>query len=133
MEGGVGNDALLELTWNNIGDYHADRQHWDKAIVYYSKAKNSDKQADCFYALEDWDSLGELMVTLHEGSPLLHSIAKKFVHVGICTHAVSYVNHLNSTKKNNKIVRSFLFIFLNAHMLYVIRFVDSKKIVAVHP
>ena len=89
LEGESGNDALLELIWNNIGDYHFDRQSWDKAVVYYSKAKKCEKLAECFYALGDWDSLGEMVTTLHEGSPLLPTLAKKFFHAGICKHAVS--------------------------------------------
>ena len=96
LEGESGNDALLELIWNNIGDYHADRQSWDKAAVYYSKAKKCEKLAECFYALGDWDSLGEMVTTLHEGSPLLPTLAKKFFHAGICKHAVS-MSPSNST------------------------------------
>ncbi|KAG0617617.1 hypothetical protein M758_4G002900 [Ceratodon purpureus] len=89
LEGGGGNDSLLELTWNNIGDYHADRQSWDKAAVYYNKAKNSEKLADSLYALGDWDSLGALLESLRPGSPLFVSLANKFANVGICNHAVT--------------------------------------------
>ena len=80
---------MLELTWNNIGDYHADRQSWDKAAVYYNKANNREKLAECLYALGDWDSLGALLESLHPGSPLFVSLAEKFANVGICKHAVS--------------------------------------------
>lgn len=99
LEGGGGNDPLLELTWNNIGDYHADRQSWDKAAVYYNKAKNSEKLADCLYALGDWDSLGALLESLHPGSPLFVSFAKKFANVGICKHAVSSPSYICSWHK----------------------------------
>lgn len=89
LEGGGGNDSLLELTWNNIGDYHADRQSWDKAAVYYYKSKNCEKLAECLYALGDWDALGALLESLHQGSTLFLSLAKKFANVGICKHAVT--------------------------------------------
>jgi WD repeat-containing protein 35 len=89
LEGGTGNNSLLELTWNNIGDYYTNRQSWDKAAVYYNKANNSEKLADCLYALGDWDSLGALLESLCVGSPLFVSLAKKFANVGICKHAVS--------------------------------------------
>lgn len=30
---GKGNDALLVLTWNRLGDYYADRQNWHKVCA----------------------------------------------------------------------------------------------------
>ncbi|OAE19425.1 hypothetical protein AXG93_4273s1210 [Marchantia polymorpha subsp. ruderalis] len=86
---GAGNDSLLELTWNNIGNYYADRQNWSKAATYYAKANNCEKLAECFYALQNWLDLERLMNTLHDGSPLLIVIGQKFASVGICEHAVT--------------------------------------------
>lgn len=48
---GAGDDSLLHQAYSHIGknnycyfydsgDYYADRQRWDKAYTFYSKAKN---------------------------------------------------------------------------------------------
>jgi hypothetical protein len=39
---GGGDDQLMQLAWNRIGDYYADRQKWSKAVQYYTQAKNSE-------------------------------------------------------------------------------------------
>ncbi len=44
---------------------------------------------ECYYALEDFVSLGKLMDTLAEGNPLLLSIGDKFQSVGLCTEGVN--------------------------------------------
>lgn len=61
LEGGGGNDFLLEFMWNNIGDYYVDRQSWDKVVVYYYKFKNCEKLVECLYVLGDWDVFGVLL------------------------------------------------------------------------
>jgi WD repeat-containing protein 35 len=44
---------------------------------------------ECYYALEDFVSLGELMKTLPDGSPLLIAIGDKFQSVGLCNEGVA--------------------------------------------
>ncbi|KAL2612195.1 hypothetical protein R1flu_023887 [Riccia fluitans] len=102
---GAGNDSLLELTWNNIGNYYADRRNWNKAVVYYVKANNSEKLAECFYALQNWADLEKLMNTLHDGSPLLLSIGHRFASVtcfvrgGDVKYAINCCMELNHWQK----------------------------------
>eukprot|EP01138_Halocafeteria_seosinensis_P016315 gb/GECG01016645.1/.p1 GENE.gb/GECG01016645.1/~~gb/GECG01016645.1/.p1 ORF type:complete len:1236 (+),score=172.06 gb/GECG01016645.1/:1-3708(+) len=86
--GGGGNDDLLNRARNNIGDYYADRQKWQKAVQYYTQAKNTEAMADCFYMLDDFKSLAEIVEVLPEGSPLLHDIGTKLQRVGVVDSAV---------------------------------------------
>mmetsp|Transcript_9052 Transcript_9052/g.14851 ORF Transcript_9052/g.14851 Transcript_9052/m.14851 type:complete len:1200 (+) Transcript_9052:114-3713(+) len=88
VQSGGGDDSLLTLSWNKIGDYYADRQKWGKAVHYYAQAKNAERLVDCYYILEDYAGLEKLITTLSDGSPLLNSVGEKFMSVGICEHAV---------------------------------------------
>lgn len=89
IEGGGGNDSLLELTWNSLGDLYADRQNWAKAAKFYGQAKNSEKLMNCYYSMENWEGLARLLTSIHDGSPLLLTMAQKFLSVGLCEQAVS--------------------------------------------
>lgn len=44
---------------------------------------------ECYYALEDFGALGELMRTLPDGSSLLFAIGEKFQAVGLCGEGVA--------------------------------------------
>lgn len=89
LQSGGGDDQLLQLAWNKIGDYYADRQKWSKAVQYYGQAKNSEALVECYYILEDYSGLEKLISAIPEGSALLLDIGSKFESVGICGHAVS--------------------------------------------
>lgn len=71
QSGGGGDDALLQQAYSHIGDYYADRQKWEKAFVFYSKAKNFSALVQCAYALEDFASLEKFAHQLPEGSRML--------------------------------------------------------------
>eukprot|EP00238_Polyblepharides_amylifera_P008608 CAMPEP_0196598138 /NCGR_PEP_ID=MMETSP1081-20130531/94147_1 /TAXON_ID=36882 /ORGANISM="Pyramimonas amylifera, Strain CCMP720" /LENGTH=1154 /DNA_ID=CAMNT_0041923789 /DNA_START=199 /DNA_END=3663 /DNA_ORIENTATION=- len=88
-QGGAGDDALLFLAWNKIGEYYADRQKWHKAVAYFAQAKNTEQLVECFYILEDYVGLEKLIHTLAEGHPILCNIGKKFMSVGLCEQAVA--------------------------------------------
>ncbi|KAI8851579.1 hypothetical protein BC829DRAFT_431088 [Chytridium lagenaria] len=62
--GGSGDDVLLEKAWNHIGDYYYDRQKWSQAITYYSQGRNTERLVECFYIVEDYDSLEKIMFTI---------------------------------------------------------------------
>jgi WD repeat-containing protein 35 len=95
---GAGDDNTLTLAWNNIGHYFADRKKWSKAVAYFAKAKNVEKLADCFYALEDFLGLDKLVNMVPEGHVLLRDVAKKFVGVGLCESAVKAYLHAGDVK-----------------------------------
>ena len=66
-----GSDAQLEEAYNEIGDYHFERQRWDLAAKYYIMIRYLERQADCYYVLEDYDSLAKIVDQLPENSELL--------------------------------------------------------------
>jgi WD repeat-containing protein 35 len=66
-----GTDTQLEEAYNAIGEYHAERQKWDLAVKYFILGRNLEKQAECYYILEDYDSLCKVMDQLPENSELL--------------------------------------------------------------
>ncbi|KAI8852268.1 hypothetical protein BC829DRAFT_440972 [Chytridium lagenaria] len=73
--GGSGDDVLLEKA--------------SQAITYYSQGRNTERLVECFYIVEDYDSLEKIMFTIPDSSPLLPNIARKFVSVGLCDQAVT--------------------------------------------
>jgi len=81
--GGAGDDELLRTAWKEIGHYYASRQKWNKAVQYFASAKNAEALVECYYRLEEYDSLEKLVRIIPESSPLLQDIAKKFQSVGL--------------------------------------------------
>ena len=71
VQSGGGDDELLTLAWNKIGDYFWERQKPAKAVQYYAQAKNVEMQVTCHYHLEDYAGLEKLITVLPDGSPLL--------------------------------------------------------------
>jgi WD repeat-containing protein 35 len=86
--GAAGDDALLTNTWNTIGDHYYDRQQWARAANYYTQGHNSERLAECYYSLEEYDRLEQLADSLPENNPLLTKLATMFVTVGMCDQAV---------------------------------------------
>ena len=80
---------MLQLAWNKIGDYYLERQKYDKAMQYYLQAKNTDLLITCYFKLEDYAALHQLIGTLPEESILLAKIGDLLQRVGIHEHAVA--------------------------------------------
>ena len=80
---GGGDDAMLQTTWNRIGDYYAERRKWAKAVSYFAQAQNSEMLIECFCHLDDYAGLEKLIETLPEGSQLLCVIGERFSRVGL--------------------------------------------------
>lgn len=87
--GSGGSDVQMEIAWNSIGDYFADRQNWEDAREYYEKGRNQEQLVHCYYMLEDYTSLENTVVNLPENHNLLPSIAEMFASVGMCAQAVT--------------------------------------------
>uniref|UniRef100_A0A8C5DJY1 WD repeat-containing protein 35 n=1 Tax=Gouania willdenowi TaxID=441366 RepID=A0A8C5DJY1_GOUWI len=98
MGSGDCDDALLEQAHNAIGDYFADRQKWANAVQYYHQGRNQEKQAECFYMLEDYDGLERLSSSLPENNKLLPDIGQMFATVGMCEQAVKAYLKCNQPK-----------------------------------
>jgi len=74
---GTGTDVQLEEAFNEIGEYYSERQQWDMAVKYYTVGRNLEKQMECYYLLEDYDSLVKVLDQLSENSQLLPVIKIK--------------------------------------------------------
>ncbi len=88
QSGGGGDDQVLAQAYSSIGDYYADRQKWDKAFLFYTKAKNTKALVQCSYVLEDYMALEKYTHQLPDGSPLLFEIGEKLMSVGLSSEAV---------------------------------------------
>ena len=89
VQQGGGDDNMLQMAWNKIGDYFWERQKASKAVQYYGQAKNVEMQVACYYQLEDYAGLEKLIGTLPDGAPQLKEIGDKFASVGMSTEAVT--------------------------------------------
>ncbi|KAF7657555.1 hypothetical protein LDENG_00025340 [Lucifuga dentata] len=100
LKTGSGNcdDALLEQAYNAIGDYYADRQKWINAVEYFHQGHNQERLAECYYMLEDYDSLDSLTSLLPENHKLLPEIGQMFTTVGMCEQAVNAYLKCNQPK-----------------------------------
>ncbi|EDV23603.1 uncharacterized protein TRIADDRAFT_50569 [Trichoplax adhaerens] len=87
-EGGGGDDNLVRQSHNAIGDYYADRHRWRDAIRQYVVGHNQNRLAECYYMLEDFEGLDNLMNSVPENHPLLAEIGNMFFTVGMCEPAV---------------------------------------------
>ena len=74
----TGSDVQLEEAYNEIGDYYLERQRWDTAVKYFIMGRNLSKQAECYYILEDYDSLCKVLDQLPENSEILTVIINIF-------------------------------------------------------
>eukprot|EP00457_Paulinella_chromatophora_P000783 gb/GEZN01000783.1/.p1 GENE.gb/GEZN01000783.1/~~gb/GEZN01000783.1/.p1 ORF type:complete len:1200 (+),score=159.05 gb/GEZN01000783.1/:95-3694(+) len=84
----LSNDELLRTTWENLGDWYADRQRWSQAYEFYSKAGNVKALVEASYRLDRFDTLESLIDQVPEGDELLLEMGEKFVSVGLCEAAV---------------------------------------------
>jgi WD repeat-containing protein 35 len=97
--GGGGTDKDVEEAWNYIGDYYAERHKWEEAVQYYEKSRNEEQLVRCYYILEDYDSLENLVEQLQNGDALLPKIGNMFASVGMGRQAVEAFlkcNHVTS-------------------------------------
>lgn len=88
VDQGVGNDELINVAYNNIGDYYAERFRWKSAASHYSLAQNNEELVEAYYKIEDFEGLAKMIDILPEGSPLLENIGEKLQGVGLCEEAV---------------------------------------------
>ncbi|KAJ9582947.1 hypothetical protein L9F63_022708, partial [Diploptera punctata] len=87
--GAGGSDIQMEIAWNSIGDYFADRQNWEGAREYYEKGRNQEQLVKCYYMLEDYETLENMANNLPENHNLLPNIGEMFASVGMCAQAVT--------------------------------------------
>jgi len=81
--GGAGDDELLKLTRDRLGDFYADRGQWTKAIPLYQSTGNAEALCEAYYIVEDYEGLVSLAETLPAGNPVLKNLGQKLASVGI--------------------------------------------------
>jgi WD repeat-containing protein 35 len=64
-------DLGIEEAYDEIGRYYLEKQDWQTALKYALLAHNQSMQAECFYALEDYDGLSSVLSTITENNPFL--------------------------------------------------------------
>jgi WD repeat-containing protein 35 len=75
---GTGTDIQLEEAYNEIGEYYVERQRWETAVKFYIMGRNLEKQAECYYILEDYDSLCKILDQLQDNNEILPVIFNFF-------------------------------------------------------
>ena len=99
LKEGSGYDDVLQIAYNALGDYYADRFKWEKAVVYYTMSKNYESLIESYYNLEDFNNLGKLIHQLPETSPLILDLADKFQQFGLCEYAVQCFTKIGEIKQ----------------------------------
>lgn len=89
LQSGGGDDVLLVKAWNNIGEYYMDRYKWTHAAQYFGMSRNYPKLVECYFMMEDFKHLEDIIKHLPEGDPVLMNIGKKFTRVGMAEPAVT--------------------------------------------
>lgn len=69
--GGSVSDTQLEEAYNEIGEFYMERQKFDMANKFFVLGRNVEKQAECYYIMENFSGLVKLMDLLPENSELL--------------------------------------------------------------
>lgn len=98
VQSGAGDDELLQLAWNKIGQHYFTRQKYDKAMQYYQQAKNIDRLITCHFKLENYDALHDLISELPEGATHLVRIGTLLQRVGLHKSAVDAFVKAKDTK-----------------------------------
>eukprot|EP00960_Hanusia_phi_P051776 761022-Hanusia_phi.AAC.2 len=99
---GGGSDVLLKTAYTNVGDYYFDRQMWSKANGYYEMAGVTEKQIECLYNMEDYNTMAQLASDpekqLPEGSSSLLVVGERLASVGLADEAVAAFLRANDVK-----------------------------------
>lgn len=76
-------DLVLEVAYNSTGEYFAQYNNWSAAVEYFELAKNRSEMIECYYHLEDYESLQIMIEKLPEKDILLKKIGDIFSADGI--------------------------------------------------
>lgn len=72
--GGSVSDTQLEEAYNEIGEFYFERQKFDMANKFFILGRNLEKQAECYFLMENYADLVKLVDFLPENSELLEVI-----------------------------------------------------------
>lgn len=98
IENVTGEDELLHIAYTRLGDYYADRQQYNQAIPFYERAKANDMLVECYYVVERYSAIVDLIDVLPEGNALLQNIGKKLQSIGLSEAAARAFVKANDIK-----------------------------------
>jgi len=88
LQTGGGNDSLIREGFDKIGEYFADRFKWKKAVQYFQQSGNTERLAEAYYRLQNFEELSKMRGSVPDGSPFLTTLAQYFESVGMHEEAV---------------------------------------------
>ncbi|XP_017782759.1 PREDICTED: WD repeat-containing protein 35 [Nicrophorus vespilloides] len=91
-------DLVLNVAYNSTADYFAHFNNWTAAVEYYELAKNRHEMIECYYHLEDYKALQEMIDSLPEGDSLLQNIADLFASDAVYSVAIKALIKLGNIK-----------------------------------
>eukprot|EP00825_Cyclidium_porcatum_P027778 TRINITY_DN2999_c0_g1_i2.p1 TRINITY_DN2999_c0_g1~~TRINITY_DN2999_c0_g1_i2.p1 ORF type:complete len:325 (+),score=59.13 TRINITY_DN2999_c0_g1_i2:176-1150(+) len=96
---GTGNDQILQQSHNELGNYFAERQQWDKAAQFYELGKNYEGLVEAYSRLEQYDLLEQLISEIPDRTQLLLTLGEKFQSVGMGESAVKCFEKFGDIKR----------------------------------
>lgn len=111
LKSGGGNDKDLIDNYNEIGYYYYDHMKWKKAIPLFQLSNNLPYLVDCYYRMEQYKDIVDLLPRIREETPyLLYSLSKQFESVGMCNESVQcyldYYENQTSAKGTSSMTSS---------------------------
>lgn len=76
-------DRQIERVNQSLGDIYFDRKKYPLALVHYEQGRCYDQMADCYYQMEEFDSLQRLADSLPDGHAALPKLGRQFASVGL--------------------------------------------------
>ncbi|XP_076333007.1 intraflagellar transport protein Oseg4 isoform X2 [Tachypleus tridentatus] len=90
--------ALYFRQFDEAEKLYLEMDRRENAVTYYEQGHNQEKLVECYYMLEDYDSLEKLMKSLPENHKLLSDLGVMFTSVGMCIQAVDAYTKANKIK-----------------------------------
>jgi WD repeat-containing protein 35 len=81
-------DRLVERVKQSLGDLYFDRKKYAQALPHYEQGRCYDRMSDCYYQMEEFESLQRLADSLPDGHGCLPKIARQFSSVGMAAASV---------------------------------------------
>lgn len=81
-------DTQLRDALCSAGDYWADNQRWDQAVIYYEQSEAYERLYEAYTILENYEGLKHLLRQFPDNHPLLYDLGRTFESVGMTDEAV---------------------------------------------
>ncbi|XP_065568434.1 WD repeat-containing protein 35-like isoform X2 [Artemia franciscana] len=77
-------DEEYKEAWDALGEQFSDICNWERAIECFKKSGNTERLVDCYYQLELFDELENLVETMDNNNKIVPKLADMFSSVGMC-------------------------------------------------